>query len=153
IKVCFFSVGAAYRREWYDRVGGYRRDVFGEDYYFWLRTMASGATHRYLPKALSLHRVSATQKSANLERAYRSDIRLVTDLRDNFDLSPEEQAAVEETIRDRERLIDRIGERSAVSAARSFVSKAARRLLGNERVNKISGWLRSRGSNGPTTDD
>ena len=84
IRLCFYSVGAVYRRELFAAVGGYRSDVFGEDYDFWLRAMASGARHRYLPEPLSLHRVSATQKSASLETAYRSDIRLVTDLRRDF---------------------------------------------------------------------
>jgi glycosyltransferase involved in cell wall biosynthesis len=105
IHVCFYGVGAAYRRELFDRVDGYRLGVFGEDYDFWLRAMALGARHRYLPKPLSLWRVSKTQKSAQLESVYRSDMRLVSDLRRDFDLSPEELAAVEESIADRERLI------------------------------------------------
>jgi glycosyltransferase involved in cell wall biosynthesis len=105
IRLCFYGVGAVYRKELFASVGGYRVGVFGEDYDFWLRAMALGARHRYLPKPLSLWRVSKTQKSAQLENVYRSDIRLVTELRRDFNLSPEELAAVDESIADRERLI------------------------------------------------
>lgn len=105
ILLCFYGVGAVYRRTVFDLVGGYRPGVFGEDYDFWLRALARGARHRYLPKALSLWRVSKTQKSASLRKVYESDIRLVSDLRRDYALSPDEVAAVDQSIADRERLI------------------------------------------------
>ena len=105
ILICFYGVGAVYRRTVFDVVGGYRIGVFGEDYDFWLRALARGARHRYLPKALSLWRISRTQKSASLRKVYESDIRLVSDLRREFQLSPTELAAVDDSIADRERLI------------------------------------------------
>jgi glycosyltransferase involved in cell wall biosynthesis len=108
IHKCFFSVGAAYRRELFGAVGGYRLGVYGEDYDFWLRAMAAGARQRYLPEPLALHRVSATQKSAQLEKVYQGDIRLLTDLRRDFTLSPEINGAIEQAIRDRERLVTKI---------------------------------------------
>lgn len=108
IRVCFYGVGAVYRRRLFDLVGGYRLDVYTEDYDFWLRAMALGARHRYLPKPLSLWRVSATQKSAGFEAVYRSDMRLVTELRRDFTLTPEQLVAVDDNIADRERLIARL---------------------------------------------
>ncbi|HEX7950084.1 MAG TPA: glycosyltransferase family A protein [Candidatus Limnocylindrales bacterium] len=102
IRQCFYSVGAGYRRVWFDRVGGYRRDVYGEDYDFWLRAMAMGARHRYLPAALSLHRMSGEQKSARLETVWRSDIRIIADLRRDFELTEAEDRAVADAIRERE---------------------------------------------------
>jgi GT2 family glycosyltransferase len=105
IRACFYGVGAVYRREVFELVGGYRLGVFGEDYDFWLRAMVLGARHLYVPEPLSLFRVSATQKSARLEAWYRSDIRLVSDLRNDYQLSSIDRAAVEECIRERERLI------------------------------------------------
>lgn len=102
IRQCFYSVGAGYRRVWFDRVGGYRRDVYGEDYDFWLRAMAMGARHRYLPAALSLHRMSGEQKSARLETVWRSDIRIIADLRRDFELTEAEERAVADAIRERE---------------------------------------------------
>lgn len=103
---CFYSVGAAYRREWHDRVGGYRLDVFGEDYDFWMRAMAMGARHRYTPEALSLHRKTDSQKSADVERAYLSDIRLVSDLADHYELDEAERLAVAQCIEIRKRYIE-----------------------------------------------
>lgn len=74
LAVCFFSVGATYRRSVFDLVGGYRVGVYGEDYDFWLRAMAAGVKHRYTPHVLSLHRISSVQKSASILRVYDSNI-------------------------------------------------------------------------------
>ena len=74
LTVCFFSVGATFRRSVFERVGGYRVGVYGEDYDFWLRAMAAGVRHRYTPQVLSLHRISAVQKSASILRVYDSNI-------------------------------------------------------------------------------
>jgi len=74
LAVCFFSVGATYRKSVFDLVGGYRVGVYGEDYDFWLRAMAAGVKHRYTPYLLSLHRISSVQKSASILRVYDSNI-------------------------------------------------------------------------------
>ncbi len=95
---CFYSVGATYRREWFARVGGYRRGIFGEDYDFWLRAMAAGAKHTYIPACLSLHRVGAAQKSADLRAVYNSDIRILTDLKQSIRLDAAATRAADETI-------------------------------------------------------
>lgn len=153
VALCFYSVGAAYRRELFDLVGGYRVDVFGEDYDFWLRALAAGARHRYLPKALSLHRVSPTQKSANLERAYRSDIRLITDLMQSADLTDEEIAVARESIRRREQLIEELGASSPGERVRSVLRSAAWALLGRSRTERLVKSIRSRGVGGSSRDD
>lgn len=108
IRNCFFGVGATYRRELFELVDGYRLGIYGEDYDFWLRAMARGATHRYVPKPLSLHRVSAEQKSADLDSVYHSDIRIVTDLARSASLSRAELAAVNECVKMRHRAIIRL---------------------------------------------
>lgn len=126
---CFYSVGAAYRSELFTLVGGYRVGVFGEDYDFWLRTMAKGARHRYLPQALSLHRVSSTQKSADLESAYRSDMALISHLRDTGELSPTELRVADETLRKLERMIARHSRPWPVRALRETLVQVVRRLL------------------------
>jgi glycosyltransferase involved in cell wall biosynthesis len=124
IRRCFYSVGAAYRRELFAAVGGYRLGVYGEDYDFWLRAMASGARHHYLPEPLSLHRMSPSQKSARLETVYRTDIR-----------------AVDECIQERERLIAQVNQpwRSVRSAAKRIVV----RLLGRRRARRLYFVLKS----------
>jgi glycosyltransferase involved in cell wall biosynthesis len=145
IRRCFFSVGAAYRRELFATVGGYRLGVYGEDYDFWLRAMASGARHRYLPEALSLHRVSPTQKSAHLETVYRSDIRLVSDLRRDFPLSAADNRAVDESIRDREHLIGELSRRRGFfpDVLRPAAKRVVVRLLGPRRARRLHFVLKS----------
>jgi glycosyltransferase involved in cell wall biosynthesis len=139
IRRCFFGVGATYRRQVHAKVGGYRRGVFGEDYDFWLRALASGARHRYLPEALSLHRMSPAQKSAKLAAAYGSDIRLLSDLRHDFPLSEDETLAVEETIRAREAMIARL-KRPDVRLRRTlrgFFKRIAVAALGPARARRL----------------
>jgi len=145
IRVCFYSVGAVYKRELFSAVGGYRTDVFGEDYDFWLRAMASGARHRYLPEPLSLHRVGPTQKSASLETAYRSDIRLVTDLQRSFTLTAEERHAVDECVRERERLIALLSHSSGSTThgPRAVARRIAVRLLGEQRALRLNRRLKA----------
>jgi glycosyltransferase involved in cell wall biosynthesis len=145
IRVCFYGVGAVYRRRLFDLVGGYRLDVYTEDYDFWLRAMAKGAQHRYLPKALSLWRVSATQKSAGLEKVYESDMRLVTELRRDFALTPEQLKAVEDNIADRERLIARLhGHRDIYrDVLRPLPRRAIIKAIGHDRARRLKRIVKS----------
>ena len=145
IRVCFYGVGAVYRRKIFDLVGGYRLDVYTEDYDFWLRAMALGARHRYLPKALSLWRQSPTQKSAGFETVYRSDMRLVTELRRDFSLTAEQLAAVEDNIADRERLIARLHGRRDIY--REVLRPLPRRMvigaIGHDRARRLKRIVRT----------
>jgi glycosyltransferase involved in cell wall biosynthesis len=145
IRVCFYGVGAAYRREWFEKLGGYRLGIFGEDYDFWLRAMALGARHRYLPEALSLFRVSPTQKSAQLETAWRSDIKLVSELRRDFPLSAEESRVVDEAIRNRERLIAGLNIRPSFyrRRVRPVVRRIGFQILGRHRARSVWRGLKS----------
>jgi GT2 family glycosyltransferase len=104
-RACFFSVGACYRRSLFDEVGGYLEDVYGEDYDFWLRAMAGGATHCYVPQALALHRKTPSQKSADLKRAYSSDIRSIASVLTAHSLSPAQVRAAKSAIRHRKRML------------------------------------------------
>jgi len=147
ISVCFFSVGATYRKSWFDVVNGYREDVFGEDWDFWLRIMAQGATHLFIPQASALHRVSDFQKSADATRAYRSDIRIIEDLIESFDLDDEALSAARTCIARRETLIKQAEEAKPVRSSGPIgrIKLLIRTLLdtvfGSERIERI---LRSR---------
>jgi glycosyltransferase involved in cell wall biosynthesis len=141
IRRCFYSVGAAYRRELHTAVGGYRPGVFGEDYDFWLRALASGARHRYLPEPLSLFRVSSSQKSAKLEAGFRSDIRLVSDLRRDFHLSAVENVAVAERIGELECAIATV--RRPWTRVRHSSRQFIFRVLGRRRARRLNGLLKS----------
>ena len=141
---CLYGVGATYRRELHAAVGGYRLGVYGEDYDFWLRALASGARHRYVPEALSLHRISATQKSAKQKAVFQSDIRLVSDLRRDFHLSAAEDAAVTKTIIDMERRIATIKlPWGHLDLFRPAARRLAHALLGRERSGPLARALRS----------
>ncbi len=119
---CFFSVGACYRRGIFEEIGGYLEDAYGEDYDFWLRAMAAGARHLYVPDALSIHRISATQKSANHIKAFESDIRSISGVLNSFELTRSQRGAAKAAIRQRRRLI------SEESAPRSLRNRIRNRL-------------------------
>ena len=146
LRCCFYSVGAVYRRELFQVVGGYRLDVFGEDYDFWLRAMASGARHRYFPELLSLHRLSPTQKSASLEKAYQSDIRIVTEFQRDFALSAEECAAVDDCVMERERLTAQLHEVPSYRwrRSRAIARRLAVGILGEPNARRVLHSLKSR---------
>lgn len=142
IRRCFYSVGAVYRRELFALVGGYRVGVFGEDYDFWLRAMACGARHRYLPALLSLHRVSLGQKSASLERAFRSDIRLLLDLQRDYGLSAEARQAVRDTVRSRNQSLASLRREARRASTLGPLKRAAYRILGENRARALATKLR-----------
>lgn len=123
---CFFSVGACYRREIFDRVGGYPDGAYGEDYIFWMRAMAAGASHLYVPEALALHRISATQKSANLRRAYGSDIESISAILASATLTAEQASAARAAIAHRRRMIFEL---SPLGGPVMRVLRAARDLM------------------------
>jgi len=77
---CFFGIGAVYRREVFDAVGGFREDIYAEDYIFWLLALAHGYQHRYLDRPLAVHRRSAEQKSADALRMRQADVRAVAEV-------------------------------------------------------------------------
>ena len=118
---CFFSVGACYQRRLYDDVGGYLEDAYGEDYDFWLRAMANGARHLYIPAALALHRVSATQKSANLVKAFESDISSIRRL-DTRLLTAKQRMAARYAVLQRKIMIHQL------RYPRSMLTRAIRRM-------------------------
>jgi glycosyltransferase involved in cell wall biosynthesis len=143
ISVCFFSVGATYRKNWFDIVGGYREDVFGEDWDFWLRIMAQGARHLYTPQRTALHRVSDFQKSADLSRAYLSDIRILNDLVTAYELKPDDIEAVRASIVRREELIAQVenakerGRDPAPSRLKVFIRSVMDAVIGTDRSERI----------------
>jgi glycosyltransferase involved in cell wall biosynthesis len=105
IELCFYSVGTVIRREAYDRAGGHRLGVYVDDYDLWLRAMARGARHFYIPRVLSVHRVSGFQQSANLARSFASNVEVYEHLLATEDLTPSARAAVADSIRRNRKLI------------------------------------------------
>jgi GT2 family glycosyltransferase len=107
---------AAFRRSFFEKVGGFRPEIYNEDYDFWLRIMAAGARHIYQPLFLSRYHLSSTQKTADVITARASDIQILRDLIASGHLNPEETqhaehkiASIEKNINTRKRLYKLIG--------------------------------------------
>jgi len=93
LAACFYGVGAVYRREVFDAVGGFREGIYAEDYLFWLLALAHGFRHRHIATSLSVHRRSEVQKSANAILMRETDLRAVTEVMGSGLLPAEQMAA------------------------------------------------------------
>jgi len=93
LSACFYGVGAVYRRAVFDTVGGFREDIYAEDYLFWLLALAHGFKHRHVNRPLSVHRRSYAQKSANAILMRETDLRVITELMGTTLLSDSQLAA------------------------------------------------------------
>ncbi|MDP2401040.1 MAG: glycosyltransferase family 2 protein, partial [Actinomycetota bacterium] len=91
---CFYGVGATYNQELFHRVGGYRAGIYAEDYDFWVRALAQQAKHCYSPARTTVHRIAASQKSADGIRALDSAIQILEHVASSVDLTPAQDAAV-----------------------------------------------------------
>ncbi|MDR3687558.1 MAG: glycosyltransferase [Coriobacteriia bacterium] len=72
---------SAFRRELFERLGGFRSDLrYAEDYDFWLRALALGARHRFIPQRLGVYVESAGSKSKNRIPHAQAQIRIFESL-------------------------------------------------------------------------
>ncbi len=77
LDACFYGIGATFRREVFDALGGFEEDIYAEDYVFWLHAMARGFRHAYLDRELAVHRRYRLQKSAAGLLMRQTDIRAI----------------------------------------------------------------------------
>jgi len=89
---------AAFRRELFERVGGFRAEYYNEDYDFWLRAMMAGARHIYTPQALALYRVTPGQKTEDAVLMREEDIKLLRDAVESGGLTDDQVRHAEATI-------------------------------------------------------
>lgn len=134
---CFFSVGAVYRRSVFDLVGGYRVGVYGEDYDFWLRAMAKGATHRYSPQVLATHRLSGMQKSSDVLRVWRSNIEAYANLIEGGWVSADQRPVVCAAIESRGRLVRAYERRQSLVGRLEVLSERFTPMLGHDSVRRL----------------
>jgi len=73
-------VTAPLRRTFFDAVGGFRTHIYNEDYDLWLRAMASGARHIFMPEALTVVHLHEGQKTADALKMRSSDVEILSDL-------------------------------------------------------------------------
>ncbi|MCL4554089.1 MAG: glycosyltransferase [Actinobacteria bacterium] len=95
---CFFGIGAVFKREVFDSVGGFCENLYAEDYRFWLLALAHGYRHNYLDVPLSVHRRSSTQKSAHAVLMRQADIAALREIIASGLLSPESLEAAQRSI-------------------------------------------------------
>ncbi|NTU70759.1 MAG: glycosyltransferase family 2 protein [Coriobacteriia bacterium] len=95
---CFYNMGAVYRREVFDTVGGFREDIYAEDYHFFLLAFAHGFEHRLLDEPLAIHRRNAVQKSSNAIIVREANIASVQETIDTGLLTPDEVEAAKRAI-------------------------------------------------------
>ncbi|MDZ4180080.1 MAG: glycosyltransferase [Coriobacteriia bacterium] len=84
IDECWIFGGAAsIRRETLERVGGFRAEMRCEDYDLWLRALAAGATHRYIPEYIYVWSMGIPGRmNEDPRRSFRSYIEILNDLID-----------------------------------------------------------------------
>lgn len=99
LSACFFGVGAVFHREVFTTVGGFREDMYAEDYLFWLLASAHGLMHRYLDKPLAVHRRSDEQKSGAALRMRETDLDAIEAVASTGLLTPAESEAAARTIK------------------------------------------------------
>jgi glycosyltransferase involved in cell wall biosynthesis len=78
--------GTFIRRALFERLGGFRQIRHSEDYDFWLRALASGAKHVYVPAPLYLYRQAPGQKTSKYVATHESNIHSIEFLLESFDL-------------------------------------------------------------------
>jgi glycosyltransferase involved in cell wall biosynthesis len=131
---CFYGVGAVYRRSVYDAVGGFREDLYAEDYLFWLLALARGFKHQHIDRVLSVHRRTTAQKSADAIRMRETDLRVLTELMGTRLPTPHQRKAAE---------------RSAARIRRNIrARKILSRTLGSAATERVADRMRRRGAGG-----
>jgi glycosyltransferase involved in cell wall biosynthesis len=136
LESCFYGVGAAFSREVFDAVGGFREQAYAEDYLFWLLALAHGFRHHHIRRPLSVHRRNVLQKSADAVRMRETDLQAVTEVMQSGLLSPREYAVARRTVR-RLRL---------VILARRHLSRAVDPQLAGGLIATVRALMRSRRS-------
>ena len=129
-RACFLGVGAVYRRALYDAVGGFREDIYAEDYLFWMLGEAHGFTHCYLDEVLAVHRRNSVQKSAAAMRMRQADVFAIEQVVATGLLTPELTVEAERSIA---RLKRNVRVRKVLGAT-----------LGEERASRLINRLRHR---------
>jgi GT2 family glycosyltransferase len=100
---------ATFKRDLHARTNGFRSDLrYAEDYDFWLRAMALGATHRFTPQLLGTYVESASGKSKHRIPHAEAQIRIFADLAAMPELSASERALCERKLADLRARIERV---------------------------------------------
>lgn len=130
IDECWIFGGAAtIRRDTLERVGGFRDEMRCEDYDLWLRALAAGATHRYVPEHLYVWSMGVPGRmNEDPRRSFRSYIQILDDLIDTGVLTGEHVGRARRSIAKFEERIRQLTESGCTDA--DFTDAQARRFKG-----------------------
>lgn len=105
LRECLILIGGAIvRRDCLEKLGGFREDLYGEDYDFWLRALAAGYRHVATPELLYLYDRSVPgQKSDDSQAGRESALCALSDLVDSGLLTEPARALAMDTISINER--------------------------------------------------
>jgi len=92
---CLYATGIALKKSACESAGGFIADLYAEDYYLFLRMLAGGYRHRYIPKCLSQHRRNRRQRSAQGLSMRQTDLASIERIAREFSLTTEQQQAFE----------------------------------------------------------
>lgn len=130
LRACWYGVGAAYRRAVFDAVGGFREDIYAEDYLFWLLALAHGFEHRHTGEELSVHRRDGVQKSARAIAMREADAVAIRAVIDSRLLGDDDLTAARSSLARLERNL--------------LLRRSAHRLLGPVTAERLIGRIRRR---------
>jgi glycosyltransferase involved in cell wall biosynthesis len=125
-----FCVIAVFRRELFDRVAGFREHVLNEDWDFWLRAMATGATHLHNPAVLATYRQRRGSMTDDRIRNLQSHREILEDLLASDVMSPVDAALARRSSRHYAVAVDR--------------ARLEARMLAGDFVDARGAYLRSR---------
>ena len=147
IEECWIFGGAAsIRREVLERVGGFRAEMRCEDYDLWLRALAAGATHRFVPQHLYVWSMGIPGRmNEDPRRSFQSYIVILNDLVDRGILTGEYAGQANRSIARFEERIRQLSESGSTDAdytneqALRF-TRSVRRLLGDRLGDVVIAW-------------
>lgn len=86
-----FGGGATIRRETLERIGGFREEYYCEDYDLWIRALAQGARHLYVPATIYEYRMSGEGRmNADPVPSFHSYLDILADAEERGLFSPEQ---------------------------------------------------------------
>ncbi len=135
---CVINGGGTWiRRALFERLAGYRTGMYNEDYDLWLRALAEGGRHIYVPESLYLYHLSSgVQKTSDPLPMYRSAVRMFENIVEHYSLSPHQLETALASIRRFQTYISEAGLHGGKTVGQIIEDRAAaersniRRILG-----------------------
>ncbi|MBI5231732.1 MAG: glycosyltransferase [Coriobacteriales bacterium] len=142
---CVIALGGAIvRAELFRRLGGFREGVHCEDYDFWLRGTALGASALYLPKTLYVyHQDLDGRRSEDAVRGVAAAIESLETLLASGEFPEGTAPQIEAAIEDKKRLLVEAQREHVLKAQTARVTESVERVFGHRGAKPILAVLRA----------